>query len=153
MASFVFSGFVYGLVGISHDSSKIATVLRPLSNAKHYFTKFYIFIFSIEMESNSDESTKFVCLIVEQKDVLTKSRVVELTKRKETAAAEIIKKWSEISGKTLTQAGLYKKINNFNKSRAKLALSSGKQLSDWQSKLLEIVVNKFCLSIFVASTS
>lgn len=92
------------------------------------------------MESDS-ESTKFVSLIEEHKDVLIKSRLVELTKQKEAAAAEIIKKWTEITGKTLTQVTLYKKINNF-KCRAKSSSSSGKKLSDWQSKLLEIEVNK-----------
>lgn len=93
------------------------------------------------MESDSDESTKFVSLIEEHKDVLIKSRLVELTKRKEAAAVEIIKKWTDIAGKTLTQVALYKKINNF-KSRAKSASSSGKKLSEWQSKLLKIEVNK-----------
>ena len=92
------------------------------------------------MEPDSGESIKFVFLIEEHKDVLIKSRAVEQTKRKEAAAAEIIKKWSVVAGKTLTQVGLYKKINNF-KSRVKTALSSGKPLSEWQSKLLDIEVN------------
>lgn len=103
------------------------------------------------MESDSVESSKFVFLIEEHKDVLIKSKVVELTKRKEAAAAEIIRKWAEVAGKTLTQAALYKKINNF-KSRAKLALSSGKKLSDWQTKLLKIeviVIITYCVKCLV----
>lgn len=100
------------------------------------------------MESDSAESTKFVLLIVEHKDVLIKSREVEMMKRKEAAAAEIIKKWTEIASKTLSQANLYKKINNL-KSRAKLTLNSGKKLSDWQLKLLlEVEVTKFIYTIF-----
>lgn len=93
------------------------------------------------MDSDSSESTKFVLLIEEHKDVLIKSRAVEQTRKKEAAAAEIIKKWNELAGKPLTQPLLYKKINNI-KSRVKTALSGGKALSEWQSKFLEIEVNE-----------
>lgn len=93
-----------------------------------------------KMTTDSTESMKFVLLIEEHKDVLLISQAAEFKKKKTEAVGKIIPKWTEISGKTLTQASLFKKINNF-KSRAKSVSNSGKTLSDWQIKLLEIVVN------------
>lgn len=93
------------------------------------------------MASEINEVLKFVLYIEEHMDVLTKSQINEKKKQKKTEAADkIINKWRDLTGKTLTQASLFKKINNI-KSRAKSALSSGKPLIGWQKKILEITVS------------
>lgn len=82
----------------------------------------------------------FVLYIEEHSDVLTKSQVREQKQKKAEAADKIINKWRDLTGKTLTQVSLFKKMNNI-KSRAKLALNSGKPLNEWQNKILEITVS------------
>lgn len=89
----------------------------------------------------SDENVfKFVVLLEEHTDVLLKSQTTLSKNKKNTAVALIIPKWEEISKSKLSQASLFKKINNL-KTRAKSALRSGKSLSEWQAKLLKIIVS------------
>lgn len=83
------------------------------------------------------ETIKFVRFIEEHLDVLSKSQTKEQKQKKSEAADKIVEKWKNVTGKTLNHGSLLKKINNL-KSRAKTALSSGKPLSEWQTKILEI---------------
>lgn len=98
------------------------------------------------MASDTAESAKFALLVLEHKDVLIKSQAADLKQKKNEAVETIVAKWCEISGKTLTQQTLYKKINNL-KSRSKTALSGGKTLNHWQIKLLEMEVKQFSFSL------
>lgn len=91
------------------------------------------------MAQSSDENLNFVILLEENKDVLEKSQVPSVKKKKEEAIVIFIEKWAKISGKELSQAALLKKINNL-KTRAKTALNKEAPLADWQSKILEIKV-------------
>lgn len=92
----------------------------------------------------------FVSLLEEHKDAICKSQVADLKKKKEEALLTINKKWAEISGKTLTQSALMKKINN-KKSRTKTAIKEGKPLADWQIKMKNLLTvlpkHNFFLSI------
>lgn len=87
-----------------------------------------------------NDALQFVLCIEEHSDVLTKSQVQEQKQKKTDAAFKFINKWKDLTGNTLTQASLFKKINNM-KSRAKAAVNSGKPLNEWQSKILFIAVS------------
>lgn len=89
------------------------------------------------MAASSEENYKFVHLIDELKDVLEKCQVPSAKKKKEEAATIFIERWKELTGKELTQPGLFKKITNL-KVRAKSARNKGVELSIWQTRLLEI---------------
>lgn len=92
------------------------------------------------MADASENVLQFVYLIEQHIDVLLKSQTILNKKKKEEAATTIIHKWQESSKTPLTLVSLFKKINNL-KSRAKSALKSGKPLSEWQAKILEIMVH------------
>lgn len=87
-----------------------------------------------------DEVMKFVVLIEEHQDILLKSQKTAQKQKKAEAVDKIIPKWTEISGKTLTQVSLFKKISNL-KSRAKDAMKLERPLNAWQTKLLELAVS------------
>lgn len=91
------------------------------------------------MTDASEDVLRFVLLIEEHVDVLLKSQTNLNKKKKEEVVALIIPKWKEILKTELTQGSLFKKVNNL-KTRAKSALKSGKDLSEWQAKILEIMV-------------
>lgn len=90
--------------------------------------------------SDSCEVWKFVLLIEKHVDILLKSQTISNKNKKKEAVALLIPKWEEISKIKLTQATLFKKINNL-KARAKAAVKSGKTLDEWQAKLLKIMVS------------
>lgn len=92
------------------------------------------------MADASEDVAKFVLLLEDHKDVLSKSQTSFNKKKKDEAVALIIPKWLDISKTQLTQASLFKKINNL-KTRAKSALKCGKTLNEWQAKLLKIIVS------------
>lgn len=92
------------------------------------------------MASASDETTNFVQLIENNKDILSKSQLKVHKIRKAEASDVIVNEWKKIFGKKLTQATLLKKLNNI-KSTAKCAFDSGKPLVDWQRKILDITVS------------
>lgn len=84
-----------------------------------------------------DDNLKFVLLIEDYKDVLEKSQVPSIRKKKDLAVSLFIEKWREICGTELTQLSLLKKINNL-KTRAKSAHVKGAPLTAWQTKILEL---------------
>lgn len=86
-----------------------------------------------------DENLKFVLLLEENKDILAKSQVPSIKKKKEEAMSIFIEKWSAVSAKEITSAALLTKVNNL-KTRAKSALKRGSQLTAWQSKILNMKV-------------
>lgn len=92
------------------------------------------------MVDDTKDVLKFVLLLEDHKDVLSKSQTSSNKKKKEEAADLIISKWVDISKSQLTQASLFKKINNL-KTRAKSALKCGKKVNEWQAKLLQIIVS------------
>lgn len=92
------------------------------------------------MSEATEEVLKFVILLEEHIDVISKSQTSLNKKKKDEAAALIITKWQSISKKKLTQSNLFKKINNL-KTRAKSAYKCGKTLNEWQAKLLKLIVN------------
>lgn len=89
------------------------------------------------MSIDSNETLKFVKIIAANIDVLIKSQTKDQKNKKCEAADKIISEWKDLTGKALDHGSLLKKINNL-KSRAKTSQSSGKALSDWQSKILEL---------------
>lgn len=89
------------------------------------------------MAVSGDENFKFVLLIEDYKDVLEKSQVPSVRKKKEQAVSLFIEKWREMCGTELTQLSLLKKVTNL-KTRAKSALAKGGPLTAWQAKILEI---------------
>lgn len=92
------------------------------------------------MEGSIEENNmKFVLLIEEHKDALCKSQLPPIKKKKDEAILAVSKKWAEICGKSLTQSSLMKKISNV-KTRSKSALQKKKPLTDWQTKMLELIV-------------
>lgn len=94
------------------------------------------------MTDASDDVLKFVLLVEEHADVLSKSQTTINKKKKDEAL--IISKWHDISKIQLTSTSLLKKINNL-KTRAKSASKRGKTLNEWQVKLLEMVVSPLIL--------
>lgn len=84
-----------------------------------------------------DENLQFVLLIAEHKEVLEKSQVPSLKKKKEEAVQVFIEKWSKLCGKELAPGALLKKVHNL-KTRAKAASVKNIPLSSWQMKILEL---------------
>lgn len=101
------------------------------------------------MKDSSEDVLKFVHLLEEHIDVLLKSQTTLNKKKKDEAVALIIPKWLDISKTELSQASLFKKINNL-KTRAKSALKCGKTLNEWQDKLLKITVSPLYHTFSVA---
>lgn len=86
-----------------------------------------------------DDAAKFVALIEQHIDVLLKPQSTENKKKKDEAVCLIIPKWEELSKVKLSQAALFKKISNL-KAWTKSALKAGKQLNEWQNKMLNLMV-------------
>lgn len=96
------------------------------------------------MESDS-ENEKFVALIEEYNIILDKSQNPAVKEAKQVAIDALIVKWTDISGKTLTQKSILKKLSNL-KNRTKAADGKKQPLCRWQLKLLDITkVRKICL--------
>lgn len=62
------------------------------------------------MALSFDENYQFVLLITEHKEVLEKSQVPSLRKKKEEAVNLVIEKWTKMSGKMLPPLALLKKL-------------------------------------------
>lgn len=86
------------------------------------------------MESESDETMKFV-LLLENHKVLLKKSISK--KKKQEAVSSLIEQWTVLSNKTLKEAAVLKKISNL-KVRTNKASSNGQQLTDWQQKILDL---------------
>lgn len=88
--------------------------------------------------SKDDEFLKFVHLVEEYKIILSKSQLHAVKLQKREAIAEMIVKWANISGQTLTEQTLLKKLHNM-KTRTNAAAEKN-NLSDWQYKLRDVIV-------------
>lgn len=92
-----------------------------------------------EMQDSQDESMTFVNLLHDYKDILDISQIPEHKKKKKEATELFIPKWESVCGKKLSQAALFKKVNNI-KSRCKSAVIKKKPLAPWQLKFVELTV-------------
>lgn len=96
---------------------------------------------------SEEDSLQFVYLVEKYKIILSKSQVSAIKKQKREAIAEMIPKWANISGQTLTEVSLLKKLHNM-KSRAHAAAEKN-IIIDWQRKLLELIVRVITLYVIV----
>lgn len=88
------------------------------------------------MESES-ENEKFVSLIEKYSIIADKSQTPAMKEAKQVALDALIVKWAEISGKTLSQKSVLKKLSNL-KVRAKAVDGRKQPLCRWQMKLVDM---------------
>lgn len=88
------------------------------------------------METDS-ENEKFISLIEEHKIILERSQNPATKELKQVAISELIGKWAAITGKTLTQKSIMKKLSNL-KVRTKAVDCKKQPLCNWQKKLMTI---------------
>lgn len=89
------------------------------------------------MEKAVEDTMMFVLLVEEFKVILRNAQNPLVKKEKEVAVNAAVDKWNTISGKKLTPDALLKKFSNL-KVRTKSAAKKGHQLTDWQTKILEL---------------
>lgn len=96
------------------------------------------------------ENEKFIALIEQYKIIMDKSQNSAIKEAKQVAISELIVKWAAISGKTLTQKSILKKLSNL-KVRTKAVDGKKQPLCNWQTKLLTIMTVSCFMYINVIS--